>query len=251
MARYQVILAYDGTAYCGFQRQAHSLTVQTVVEEALRRIGWQGRSVLAAGRTDTGVHAAGQVIAFDMEWRHLPEDLLAAVNANLPADVAACSVRVVDDRFHPRYDAIARHYRYRIYCQPIREPLMDRYAWRVWPAPGLEPMQAAAGMLIGKHDFAAFGNPPRKGGSTVRVVTRASWSQSQHPDHGVRLLDFEIAANGFLNRMVRRLVYLQVSMGQVAQAPDVISQYLDSPERKVEPGQAPPQGLTLVEVTYP
>ena len=250
MARYQVILAYDGTAYHGFQRQAQKLTVQAVVEQALRQVGWQGRSILAAGRTDTGVHALGQVIAFDLEWKHLPQDLLAALNANLPADIAARSVSLAEDEFHPRYDAIARLYRYRIYCQPIRDPLLDRFAWRVWPAPEIEPMQAAAGLLIGQHDYAAFGHPPRRGGSTLRTVTVARWREHQFGDPEAQALDFEIAANGFLNRMVRRLVYLQVSIGQGEQSPEVVSERLNAPVHKMVEGQAPAQGLTLLEVTY-
>lgn len=250
MARYQVILAYDGTAYHGFQRQALKLTVQAVVEQALRKFGWQGGSIQAAGRTDTGVHAAGQVIAFDLEWKHPLQDLLAALNANLPADVAARSVSVADEKFHPRYYAIARLYRYRIYCQPARDPLLDRYAWQVWPAPALEAMRAAAEFLIGEHDFAAFGNPPRKGGNTIRTVTVARWRNLQPGGPEDQALDFEIAANGFLNRMVRRLVYLQVNVGQGGQRPEVVSEYLESPAHKMVDGQAPPQGLTLLEVSY-
>ncbi|RPI31941.1 MAG: tRNA pseudouridine(38-40) synthase TruA, partial [Chloroflexota bacterium] len=96
MARYKVILAYDGTEFSGFQRQAGGRTVQDVVEEALRRIGWQDRVILAAGRTDTGVHARGQVIAFDLDWHHSPADLQRAINANLPADVAAREVHQAD-----------------------------------------------------------------------------------------------------------------------------------------------------------
>jgi len=250
MARYQVILAYDGTAYCGFQRQVHSQTVQAVVEQALRCIGWRGRTILAAGRTDTGVHATGQVVAFDLEWNHSEQDLLAALNANLPHDVAGSSVRMVTAKFHPRYDAVTRLYRYRIYCQPTRDPLLDRYAWHVWPELDLKSMQAGAGYVLGTHDFAAFGNPPRKGGSTIRRVTKANWEPilSDNPD--VLRLEFEIAADGFLNRMVRRLVYLQVEIGHCRQAPEVVSKYLKAPSRIMVTGQAPPNGLTLVEVTY-
>ena len=115
MGRYQVILAYDGTDFNGFQRQASNKirTVQGTVEAALRRIGWQGKSVLAAGRTDTGVHAFGQVITFDHEWKHSSEDLLAAINANLPQDVAARAVELAKPDFHPRFDAVARCYYYR------------------------------------------------------------------------------------------------------------------------------------------
>lgn len=250
MARYQVVLAYDGTAYYGFQRQAGKLTVQAVVEQALRRLGWQDRSILAAGRTDTGVHATGQVIAFELAWNHPPEELQAALNANLPPDVAVRAVGMVKANFHPRYDAISRLYRYRIYCQPIRNPLLDRFAWQVWPAPEFERLQAAANLLIGTRDFAAFGNPPRRGGSTIRTVSKACWQLTQPADPGGQTLDFEIAADGFLNRMVRRLVYLQVTIGQRRQGWDVIERYLATPGQIMVDGQAPAQGLYLVEVAY-
>lgn len=114
--RYQVILAYDGTGFKGFQKQARTRTVQLVVEEALRKIGWQGKSVLGAGRTDTGVHALGQVVAFDLDWSHGTQDLLNALNANLPPDVSARDVRVVAPDFHPRFDASSRSYRYNLFC---------------------------------------------------------------------------------------------------------------------------------------
>ncbi len=116
MARYQVILAYDGTHFVGFQRQGRSRTVQGVVEAALRQLGWQGRAILSAGRTDTGVHAAGQVIAFDLDWTHPEKELGRAINANLPQDVAVRSVAPASPDFHPRFDATARRYRYHLFC---------------------------------------------------------------------------------------------------------------------------------------
>lgn len=133
MERYQVILAYDGSHYKGFQRQANARSVQAVVENALRKVGWEGKSILAAGRTDTGVHALGQVIAFEMDWSRSSEELQTALNALLPSDVVARDVRQVCPSFHPRYDASWRKYFYRLYCQPVRQPLLEPYAWRVWP----------------------------------------------------------------------------------------------------------------------
>lgn len=249
MARYQVILAYDGTQFVGFQRQASKKgqaqrTVQGLVEDVLRRLGWQGSSILAAGRTDTGVHAAGQVIAFDLVWQHAPQALLAALNAGLPADVAAHSVQPVPPDFHPRYDAAARRYTYRVYCQEARNPLLDRYAWRVWPAVEMERLQALAGRLPGTHDFSAFGTPPRAGGSTVRSVLEAKWQVAGEA------LVFEIKANAFLYHMVRRLVYSQVAAAQsYPQAFDLLSE-LASDKQAVLRGLAPAHGLVLAEVIY-
>lgn len=260
MARYQVILAYDGTQYHGFQRQSHvpdkpkATTVQSVVEDALRQLGWRDRAIQAAGRTDAGVHASGQVIAFDLDWKHSPEDLRAAINANLPPHVAVWFVQPVDEAFHPRYDAVTRCYRYRIFCQEVRDPLREYYAWRVWPAVELEPLQNVASHLIGTHDFAAYGSPPRVGGNTVRTVTKASWQRvaehcaASHGNHSQ--LIFEIAANGFLNRMVRRLVWFQVMIGWGKLGEEMLARHLASPPDSVIQGLAPPQGLTLVSVEY-
>jgi tRNA pseudouridine38-40 synthase len=248
MARYQVILAYDGTAFFGFQRQVQgkkSRTVQAVIETALRQIGWQGETILAAGRTDAGVHAAGQVVAFDLDWLHGEQALLAALNANLPPDVAVQAVLERRADFHPRYDALRRSYRYRILCSLLRDPLRERYAWRVWPAPELQRLQASAKELLGSHDFAAFGSPPHPGGVTVRQVFEAGW-RTQADE-----LTFEITANAFLFRMVRHLVGLQVSIGQGALEVAVINQCFQSGSRELAKFLAPAQGLSLVQVVYP
>jgi tRNA pseudouridine38-40 synthase len=247
MERYQVILAYDGTDFCGFQRQtgkADSRTVQSTFETALQTLGWQGHSLLAAGRTDTGVHASGQVVAFDLEWKHSLEALQAALNANLPRDVAVRSVALAAPGFHPRYDAIARRYQYRILPQPVRDPLGERFAWRVWPAPLLSRLGEVASLLPGTYDFAAFGTSPRPAGSTFRSVIRADWWEQ-----GADMV-FEIIANAFLYRMVRRLVSFQVRVGQGEVEPGVLLQLLEGGVRLPVKGLAPPQGLTLVEVIY-
>lgn len=245
MARYQVILVYDGTEFFGFQRQARERTVQGVVEDALRRMGWQGSAVLAAGRTDTGVHAAGQVIAFDLDWSHSIEDLRNGLNANLPGDVAAQDVAQTRPDFHPRYDALARRYRYQIFCQPNRDPLRERYAWRVWPTVRLDILRQAAAYLPGRHDFAAFGTPPRTGGSTERTVSKAEWQSAGDQ------LTFEVVANAFLYRMVRRLVSTQVAVAQGGFSLERMAACLSGQLDGLVQGMAPPQGLFLVEVIYP
>jgi tRNA pseudouridine38-40 synthase len=125
-ALYKIILAYNGSAFAGYQRQAEERTVQAELEAALDKLGWQGSSVLAAGRTDAGVHARGQVVSFQLAWAHTAEDLRNALNHYLPRDMAVRSVSEAPIGFHPRYDAQWRHYRYRIYCQPMRDPLRAR-----------------------------------------------------------------------------------------------------------------------------
>jgi tRNA pseudouridine38-40 synthase len=244
MARYQLILAYDGTHFLGFQRSGGSRTVQGEVEAALRRIGWQQETILYAGRTDSGVHASGQVIAFDLAWGHSPEELVQALNANLPDDVAARSARQAQPDFHPRYHATGRTYHYRIYCQPHRDPLLDRFAWRVWPAVDEQRLHQAAKLLPGTYDFAAFGTPPRAGGSTVRIVTKAVWRPQAQG------LLFEISANAFLYHMVRRLVFWQILVGQARLELEQLALAVEAAQPQT-PGLAPPNGLFLAEVSYP
>lgn len=220
-------------------------TVQGVVEQALRQLGWQGQSILVAGRTDTGVHASGQVITFDLDWRHTLNELQAALNVNLPQDVAARSVKAVQPDFHPRYAAIARQYTYRLCCQEIRDPLRERYAWRVWPAVMPEHMEQATHALVGTHDFAAFGQPPHRLGSTVRTVYQSVWRIEADE------VIYTVEANAFLYHMVRRLVAVQVAIGQGRLEPDVLQQALVDKQPLPVYGLAPAQGLCLVKVVYP
>jgi tRNA pseudouridine38-40 synthase len=245
MERYQVILAYDGTQFQGFQRQRNARTVQGVLEESLQLLGWRGQSVLAAGRTDVGVHAAGQVVAFDLHWVHSETELLQALNAHLPPDVAARRVGLAPDDFHPRYAAKARRYQYRLYCEAIRAPLQERYAWRVWPEVSITRMQQATACLHGVHDFAAFGTPHRSGGSTVREISRAVWYED-----GKNLV-FEIVGNAFLYHMVRRLVFFLVKIGQGRVSPEQVLDYLENGRQPTIQGLAPAHGLYLSEVIYP
>lgn len=258
MERYQVILAYDGSHYKGFQRQANARSVQGEVENALRKLSWQGNSILAAGRTDTGAHATGQVIAFDLDWDHDVQDLKQALNNLLPQDVVAREVKQVRASFHPRYDASWRKYLYRIYCQPVRDPLLDPYAWRVWPAVSFQDLHETAQPLIGTHDFAAFGTPPQSNGSTIRCVLESNWKQE------APYLIFEIVAYAFLYHMVRRLVFMQVRIAQGKLSSSNLERALASgsvneqvnatrnaPSMRLVHGLAPAQGLILAEVNYP
>jgi tRNA pseudouridine38-40 synthase len=249
MARYQIILAYDGTDFLGSQRQASSRTVQSELEKALRKLGWQGRSITLAGRTDTGTHASGQVAAFDLDWLHGLQKLQDALNANLPRDMAVREAKAASDHFHPRFDASSRCYRYRLFCANVRDPLRERFAWRVWPP--VAEMTALAQIWPGRHDFAAFGSSPHAGGSTERTVLSAAW-QPQADEWF-----FEIRADAFLYRMVRRLVYAQVAAGQARLTAETLQQALDDPSEagqvarsQIPASLAPASGLTLVDVSY-
>ncbi|NOT04122.1 MAG: tRNA pseudouridine(38-40) synthase TruA [Anaerolineales bacterium] len=244
MARYQVTLAYDGTGFTGSQIQANSRTVQGELERALRNLGWSDRTVIMAGRTDTGVHATGQVAAFDFEWAHSADKLLGALNADLPPDLVVRSLFPASADFHPRFDAVSREYRYRMFFDPIRDPLREKFLWRAWPDVDGDALKQNAGIFLGTHDFAAIGSPMKPKGATVRTVTKAEWKKM--PDGEWQ---FEVRADAFLYRMVRRLVYVQVSVAQGRCSVEKVQHAL-SKQGQLLAGLAPAHGLTLVEVTY-
>lgn len=243
MAPYKFILAYDGTDFSGFQRQGKERTVQGVLEDTLRELGWQEKSILFSGRTDSGVHASGQVATCTLDWQHSSADLRQALNARLPDDVSILKVSKVEAEFHPRYDASSRKYHYIIYSSDVRHPLCERYAWRVWPELKKDHLEEAAGLFIGKHDFKAFGRAMKKGGSTIREVFKSSWFAERDT------LRYVVEANAFLYHMVRRLVYVQVRFAQGGLSSQEIVKALNDGSL-LKPGLAPAHGLTLAEVKF-
>jgi tRNA pseudouridine38-40 synthase len=197
-----------------------------------------------AGRTDTGVHASGQVVAFDLEWLHPLDKLFKAIDTNLPPDLALQSLTPAAADFHPRFDAVSRQYRYRLFCDPIRDPLREKFLWRVFPPVDGDALIRNADIFLGTHDFAAFGSPTTPKGTTTRTVTKAEWKRM--PDDEWQ---FEVRADAFLYRMARRLVFVQVSLAQGKVTLERVQTALERRE-KFPAGLAPAHGLTLVEVTY-
>ena len=246
MARYKLILAYDGTAFSGSQRQARRRTVQAELERALSTLSGRQARALMAGRTDAGVHATGQVAAAELEWRHSAEALRDGLNAKLPLDVAVTDVAIVGGEFHPRFDAKSRRYRYSVLFRPIRDPLRERMAWRMWPPVATAALAQFAECFLGQHDFGAFGSPSRRGGRTDRTVSVSEWRGAGEEWH------YEVTAEGFLYRMVRRLVYIQmaVAQGKCSQGDVVRALETGHPDGSFPAGLAPAHGLVLVGVDY-
>lgn len=237
-------LAYDGTLYCGFQRQRAELpSIQATIEQALTQVTGEQIPIIGAGRTDTGVHASGQVIAFDVTWKHTTEELLKAINIHLPNDIALQSLREVAESFHPRYAALSRTYLYRLYISPTRDPLRERYAWHRQLPLKVEAMQEAIQLLYGEHDFATFGTPP-KGENTVRVMT---WTQIEVVRDELHVT---LTANAFLKRMVRSIVGTLVEVGRGKMNVAEFTAAFRSANRKMAGTSAPPHGLTLTHVVY-
>jgi tRNA pseudouridine38-40 synthase len=245
VARYQATIAYDGTGFAGFQSQRDVRTVEGELRAALASLGWRGKTLPAGGRTDAGVHAAGQVVAFDLEWRHPPQELHRALNALLPEDVACAALAPAADGFHPRYAALRRCYRYRVVAAPVRDPLRERFALRVWPAPDAERMAQAAGDLPGKHDFGAFGSAPREGSHTVRTVLRAEWLRKEDE------YEFWIEADAFLFRMVRTIAGTLLEIGGGRRDPGDVRRLLENRARDQSAPPAPACGLCLMRIDYP
>ncbi len=239
----KAVVAYDGTDFSGYQIQAQGRTVQGVLEETLQQIARHPVRVRAAGRTDAGVHAAGQVIAFSLDWQHPTQTLQRALNALLPADVSIRSLTRVDAGFHPRFDAVSRQYRYTILNQPERDALRHRYTTHIARPLRVALMQQAGRYLIGTHNFASFGKPPQ-GNNTVRCVTQAEWQVN-----GVEI-SFFITANAFLYRMVRNIVGTLIQVGCGALTPVDVRDILQAKDRSKAGAPALANGLCLMKVNY-
>jgi len=245
MALYQVTIAYDGTEFKGFQRQKNGRTVQAELESALRMLNWQERSLLSAGRTDSGVHAEGQVVAFQLDWPHSVEQLKKAMNGLLPSDIGVQAVSQADIGFHPRFAAMARDYRYQIYFSDSPNPLKERFHWRVWPKLEIEVLQRGCRLFEGKHDFRAFGKAPDEDSPTQRTIQSADWKIDPAGNEAF----FRIRAKAFLYHMVRRIVYVLVRAGQMRIDLDDIQACIEK-QSELPAGLAPAKGLILEQIIY-
>ncbi len=245
MELYQVTLAYDGTDFKGYQRQKDVRTVQNELEQALNRLGWSEHSILSAGRTDAGVHAEGQVVAFQLDWQHTLGELQRALNDLLPADISVLNVETACDDFHPRFDANQRRYRYQIYFSRVINPLRDRYYWRVWPKPEEELLEKAGKLFEGTHDLKRFGKPPDERTPTIRTINSIEWKWLNDKES----VFFNISAKAYLYHMVRRIVYVLIRVGQnrisLQDLEESINNRIDLPA-----GIAPANGLILERIIY-
>jgi tRNA pseudouridine38-40 synthase len=237
------VIEYDGTDYFGFQLQAEGRTIQGELERALAEVTRRETRVVGAGRTDSGVHAVGQVISFVPQWKHSLPDLQRAMNALLPEDIAVHQMAWVADDFHPRFSALSREYRYTILNQPLRSPLARRFAYHYLKPLDVEAMARAARCLMGSQDFASFGRPPQ-GQNTVRQVYRAECTRQD------QFIYFDIVANAFLYRMVRNIVGALLLVGIGKLSPGRFEEILQAKDGRRAGTPVPAHGLCLMRVNY-
>ena len=259
MPTYSFTLEYDGTDFAGWQIQPSVRTAMGVFNDALRTVTSETPALTAAGRTDAGAHAHGQVVGCTLDRGWPPEELRGALNATLPADLAVRDVAIRTDGFDARRDAVDRTYRYVIVCRDGRSPVLRRSAWTVRGPLDLDAMRAAAAHLVGRHDFAAFGSSPRPGGSTVRRVTsvgveRGAFGSDDAAHQGDPVLEtivITVHADAFLRGMMRSFTGALVKIGQGRAAPEWLASLVDTATtRDPSVSVAPARGLHQWSVRY-
>ncbi|MEM8684295.1 MAG: tRNA pseudouridine(38-40) synthase TruA [Pseudomonadota bacterium] len=238
-------IEYDGGAYNGWQRQKVGKGVQEVLEHCTAQVADHEVELICAGRTDTGVHASGQVAHFDTPSQRSERGWLLGINSALPDDISVRWVKPVSDEFHARFSATGRRYRYRILNTLVRSALERDRCWWLHQSLDADAMQRAGQRLIGEHDFSAFraaacqANTPNRELTSLNVSRDGDW------------IVLEVAGNAFLQHMVRNITGTLVAVGSGQQSEDWVSDVLLSRDRKQGGITAPPQGLTLTQVDYP
>ena len=242
--RYALGIEYDGTAFFGWQRQSHAPSIQSSVEDALAVVANHPVSVICAGRTDTGVHARGQVVHFDSPSERSDRQWMLGINSNLPDSVRVVWIRAVDDSFHSRFGAFSRSYRYRIMNRWVRPAIgVSYYGW-CRNALNEDSMNDAAQGLLGKHDFSAFRSAGCSAQHAVREVT--SISVVRNGD----IIDIDITANAFLYHMVRNIVGSLIAVGLGEKTPQWFEQVFTGKDRTLAGVTAESQGLCFMNVRY-
>lgn len=265
MRNIRLTLAYDGGDYVGWQVQPNGRSVQAVVEQAIQKLTGETVRVMAAGRTDSGVHALGQVANFRLEHSIPCEKIRRGLQTFLPPDVVVVNADEVPPEFHATYSAVRKRYRYVIHQSLVRSPFLERYVWSRSDDLDIDSMQQAADCLLGKQDFRCFESHFPNKATSVRTVLEAKlfraggwavwnpWSldgsEEQAQSEGP-FLCFEIVADGFLYNMVRAIMGTLFKVGRGKWSPADVRKIIDQQDRALAGETAPAQGLYLVSVDY-
>ncbi len=251
MARIKLIISYDGTDYCGWQKQkdhkfASELpSIQETLEKALEKIFRHPIGLSASGRTDAGVHAVAQVTHFDTE-RRLPQDLCWALRSILPPSIVAKKAFTAPDEFHSTTSATKKTYRYWVWNHPRATALLGRYSWWIRQELDLAHLNASAKYLIGEQDFESFRSMGTPVKTTIRELFSAQWTRRQSG-----IVQFEVTGTGFMKQMVRNLVGTQVNLAVKELDSSQMLTILQAKDRRAAGTTAPSQGLFLKKVYYP
>ncbi len=237
-------ISYDGTNYFGWQKQPNKITVQEVVEKAIFEVLGKSVKLTASGRTDTGVHAKGQVAHAEITTKIPADKLKFCINEKLPKDIKILESEKAEDNFHAIASAKKKTYEYCLYESKVIEPLLDRFCVRIDKMPSLEKMQEVAKLFIGKHDFKAFSSL----GSSVKTTEREIYALEISKTENV--LKIRVTGNGFLYNMVRIIVGTIIAFGEGKISKEQIENAFITKKRLNEFKTMPPNGLTLIKVDY-
>ncbi|MEA2173234.1 MAG: tRNA pseudouridine38-40 synthase [Blastocatellia bacterium] len=247
---YRLTIQYDGSGFCGWQMQGALRTVQGELTRVLTLL--DGREVLVhgAGRTDAGVHAAGQVASAQLEREFAPEKLRGAINGNLAGDVRVIEAEIVPDDFHARYSARGKTYLYRIFNEQFMSPFWSSYTHHEARPLSLEKMQRAAACFPGSHDWTAFSAAQSDVKTRVREITALEVTEVRSERGRGRLINIKASADGFLRYMVRSIAGALLAAGRGELDAADIAHMITSGERRAQAATAPARGLTLMRVHY-
>lgn len=244
MKRIKLIVAYDGTNYCGWQVQPNGITIEEVLNKALKRLTGEDILVIGASRTDSGVHAMGNVAVFDTETTIPPEKIAVALNQRLPEDIVIVRSEEVAEDFHPRYCDCSKTYEYHIINTRIPVPTKRLTNYFVSYVLDIEKMREAASYLVGEHDFVSFCNVRTDVENTVRTISTLDILTNGDE------ITIRITGNGFLYNMVRIIVGTLIRVGRGFYEPEKVKEILEAKDRKAAGVTAPAHGLMLMEIKY-